>query len=228
MSLRFLDICFDDTKTWLLKHQQVSASEYHLFGHSEEECYSTERRDNVRRLLLKNPAQFWIEQELAKFKNLKSIKIVDPPIFSLPNKIVVEELLLRLNVETSLNEVLSGFDIRKIKKMLIIGCTNLMLERMLPMAAKLDSLHLLEIGFLGKYCLRSNAIELWYSFIRSLKRNTLKGIYFGYLGDVKTSIFHENISHHVQSLKILSFSSMEQLGFPSGIPKRTECYSSPL
>ncbi|KAG7666177.1 uncharacterized protein J8A68_000289 [[Candida] subhashii] len=206
-SISFLDISRSDVLNWVLKHQETTVSEYHL----GETC-TRQKAYLVKHLLLFEPMSGFIN-----FKRLKSIKVVDPPRSSWSTKIVVEDLSVEVS-DQYLEDSFSAFDIPRIRR-LEIRCLerNLRKEMAPQLGGIFRSLKALKVTINGRLVGYSE-FEMWLqSFLKSLKRNTLEEIDL----QVNWNVFSHVLglcSNHDQSLKVVSVSSTQRVGFRSGQP----------
>lgn len=207
-SISFLDISYMEIKKWILNHQKASVSEYHWFGNSLEAVYPTRL---VTHLLVKDTERTWIENELPKFTKLKSIKLIEPPEFTVPNKIAVDELYLRSFNIRNVQNVLSGFDLHRVKRLQICCFENPLLQKLPTLAENFTSLKALEIEI-------NTTESSWYKFIEALKTSLEEIYWIRYDYNKLATDYDKLLAHHKKSLKILSFSSIEQVGFRSGKP----------
>ncbi|KAG7660787.1 uncharacterized protein J8A68_005749 [[Candida] subhashii] len=201
-SIRFLKVKFGDIQNWVLKHQVVKAAAYHLFGNALEEQYPQEKQFVVKHLLLKNSESFWIEKELSKFERLRSIYLIDPPVFSLTKKIDVDELRLEFTEEAIASVVLSNFNIQRIRRLSVYDCDDLFAETILPLASQFVSLNALEIG--------SSEFDTL-GFLGALRSDSLEEM-------VMSDMFRVVPNNQRRNLRLLSFSPPGQLAFRSGKP----------
>ncbi|KAG7661924.1 uncharacterized protein J8A68_004527 [[Candida] subhashii] len=218
-AIRFQDISFDDTKSWLKSHEQNTIDDYHLFGNELEESYPLERLSTTTHLIILQADPGWIERYLPKYANLKSVKIIDPPSFVLQNPMNVPELYLKFSNRTLVRDLLKCFNVSRIRQLYICSRDQeTYFDTIFSMAGDFNSLRALKVD--------GTTIEQLWKFVANLRCDSLNEMFYTLSDPTQTIEFTDEIvealSHHKNSLKIISLSPIEKEVFRVGkLPEST-------
>lgn len=198
------DMSYHHTNAWMITQQNTTTSKYHWLSIQLEDDFPEEFTSSVKHLVVE-------DLELCpnistKFKLLESIKIKQHIGFANPPPM---QTIVCPIVHIPSPDFLRYFDIRIITQLLIIRTSTTALDQgYIANASGFTSLKVLHIDM---------EREPMTTFLNHLPKHSLTEIHFGAdIYQCTAPAFERAIDRHRDSLKVLGFSSLEELGYRRG------------